>query len=149
MPELSTIVGPIAAIFGVLTTWIVIRLAERDRLSKVEAAAADALQTAAEAKEEIKQAIASAHESVKEAVAAAQQDAKEANERITNLASAFALYRESVIEKFVMHDTLREVESRLIESQKQNDKRLTDAINGLNSRFDTAIDGRHKTRRAR
>lgn len=57
------------------------------------------------------------------------EDLKTAEERITTLNAQFSLYRETAIEKFVTYKAISEVE-----------KRLADAINGMNERLDRLIE---------
>lgn len=109
---------PIAALGGSILGWLTFWLRFSDRLTRAESTATDALQTAAEAKEDIKASDA----------------------RITTVQAGFSLYRESAIEKFVMHDTIAGVERRLVDAQTKSEQRLTDAITGMTERFDRFIE---------
>jgi hypothetical protein len=118
MPMDAAGIGVLAAVSGALIGWLTFWLKFSDRISKAENSSADALQTAAEAREDIK-----IH-----------------SDRLTAMQASFSLYREQAIEKFVMHDTITAVETRLIKNQAQAEQRLADAIDGMNKRFDRFIE---------
>ncbi|MBN8965841.1 MAG: hypothetical protein J0H89_10790 [Rhizobiales bacterium] len=99
---------------GVLGFWMHLS----DRITRAQTEATNALQTAAEAGEDIKEA--------RGAIAAMQ--------------TSFALYRESVIEKFATYEAVAAVEHRLIESQAKSEQRLVDAIAGINGRLDRLLE---------
>jgi hypothetical protein len=67
----------------------------------------------------------------REAAEDAKKEAKTAQDRITLLDQAFALYRERVAHDYTHKETLREVEGRLAE-----------AIDRLGDRFDRALEQR-------
>jgi biopolymer transport protein ExbB/TolQ len=94
--------GSVSAIIGFWTRY-------SDRLTKADAKAVAAREAADEAKKE----------------------AKAAQDRISILDQAFALYRERVALEYTSTKTLREVEAR-----------LTDAIDRLGDRFDRALEHR-------
>ena len=110
----GAIAGAVVASLAVLGFWMNLS----DRISKAHSAAEAALQVAAESEEAV----------------------KECHERVTTLSANFSLYREQAIREFVSHNTITEVEKRLVESQAKTEQRLVDALDGLNKRLDRLIE---------
>jgi hypothetical protein len=108
----------IASVLGAGVTALGFWMHLSDRITRSQTEATNALQTAAEAGEDI----------------------KEVRSAIPTLQTSFALYRESVIEKFATYEAVAAVERRLIESQAKSEQRLVDAISGINGRLDRLLE---------
>jgi hypothetical protein len=63
---------------------------------------------------------------------------------VTSLKEAFGLYRENMAERYVTQTTLRDLESRLVEAQKQTEIRTQKTLTQILARLD-GVPGRHLT----
>ena len=132
-PAVINVITSLVVALCVAATFLYSQRGKRDeqavRMSKMEAAATAALQEAAEAKIELRHSFETA-----------SRDSKDLHERITLHIAQFSMYREKVATEMVNRELLREFETRMVEMQTRSEARLTQAIEGLSSRFDKLID---------
>lgn len=74
------------------------------------------------------------------AVADHENEVRDLRVQVSALGSAFSVYREQALEKFVTHKAVTEMEKRVIEAQAKSEQRMADAFDQLTRRIDKLID---------
>lgn len=74
------------------------------------------------------------------AVADHENEVRDLRVQMGALGSAFSVYREQALEKFVTHKAVTEMEKRVIEAQAKSEQRMADAFDQLTRRIDKLID---------